>query len=418
LVGSSFEGHFFELLGGWHMAFSTKFSQLLIVIATFLYPGGALTESEPGAISALTGNWQAFGGISFGCNDQVLAVERSADGLIYLAGAFSDCDGVAANGVVAYDPATNRFLPLISGQHNGVDGQVNALAISGDQVYLGGYFTEAGGQQVNRLARWDGDRWHSLGNGVNEPIWALAISGNDLYVGGWFTEAGGKPANHVARWDGDTWHSLGESGAIGVNDFVHALAVDEIGLVVGGYFSRAGDKAASRIARWDGYGWQGLGEGVSHSNVALISALAISDGNIYAGGQFDQAGDVQANNLARWDGNHWTALGNSDDITGNGVDGGVTTLAAANNHVVVGGDFTRAGSIGVRHLAHWDGRQWHALGPAEFRSVDSPVQSLAIMDNELYVGGQFHLAGGEIANHIARWDGKVWGRWVKAVRTA
>ena len=37
---------------------------------------------------------------------------------------------------------------------------------------------------------------------MNATVNALAVSGNSLYVGGSFTNAGGVPANYIARWDG------------------------------------------------------------------------------------------------------------------------------------------------------------------------------------------------------------------------
>ena len=36
--------------------------------------------------------------------------------------------------------------------------------------------------------------------GVDGEVYALAVSGTDLYVGGWFTTAGGKPSSNFAIW--------------------------------------------------------------------------------------------------------------------------------------------------------------------------------------------------------------------------
>jgi hypothetical protein len=37
--------------------------------------------------------------------------------------------------------------------------------------------------------------------GTSGRVYALALDGSgDLYVGGWFTTAGGKPSSHIARW--------------------------------------------------------------------------------------------------------------------------------------------------------------------------------------------------------------------------
>jgi len=43
--------------------------------------------------------------------------------------------------------------------------------------------------------------WHALGSGLNNGVHALAVAGPDVYVGGYFTDAGGNPnANSIARW--------------------------------------------------------------------------------------------------------------------------------------------------------------------------------------------------------------------------
>ena len=76
---------------------------------------------------------------------------------------------------------------------------VNALAVSGGDVYAAGWFGIAGETLANSVAKWDGRGWSALGSGMNNPVWALAVSGNDLYAGGDLTMAGAKSANHIAR---------------------------------------------------------------------------------------------------------------------------------------------------------------------------------------------------------------------------
>ena len=78
---------------------------------------------------------------------------------------------------------------------------VSAVAVSGSNVYVGGAFTDAGGNpNADRIARWDGSAWQALGDGVNGTVSAIAVSGTDLYVGGWFTDAGGNPnADGIGR---------------------------------------------------------------------------------------------------------------------------------------------------------------------------------------------------------------------------
>jgi hypothetical protein len=150
-----------------------------------------------------------------------------------------------------------------------VDNGVQALALSGSDLYVGGVFVNAnvGGTTVpaNRLAKLNITTgvWSALGtsggNGLNRHVFALVLKGSDLYVGGWFTMAnvGGTPvsANLVAKVDTTTgvWNPLADTG--GGNGIpsseVLAMAFSGTDLFVGGTFSTAGDKKPSQnIARF------------------------------------------------------------------------------------------------------------------------------------------------------------------------
>src|SRR5258707_5478926 len=87
-------------------------------------------------------------------------------------------------------------------------GSVYALAVSGSDVYAGGYFTTAGGSAANYIAKWNGSSWSALGSGMNGWVLALSVSGSDVYAGGSFTTAGGSTATRVAKWNGSTWTGL------------------------------------------------------------------------------------------------------------------------------------------------------------------------------------------------------------------
>jgi len=259
----------------------------------------------------------------------------------------------------------------------GVNNIVRAFAVSGGNVFVGGEFTEAGGQPARRIARWDGSAWHALGNGVDYPVIALAVSGTDLYVGGTFG---------IARWDGSAWHNLG----VGLHGgAVYALAVSGTDLFVGGYFFRAGIPLAMNVARWDGSAWHALGSGVNNR----VYSLAVSGTDLFVGGEFTEAGGQPASRIARWDGSAWHALGS-------GVENTVYALAVSGTDLFVGGWFTYPPSF----IARWDGSAWHALGIG----VDYPVIALAVSGTDLFVGGYFFRAGIQLAMNVARWDGNAW----------
>jgi hypothetical protein len=84
-------------------------------------------------------------------------------------------------------------------------------------------------------------------------VLVLAVSGTDLYAGGWFTTAGGAPANYIAKWDGSAWSALG-SGLGGGDIYgpgVHAVAASGSDLYVGGDFYTAGGKVSAYLAKAD-----------------------------------------------------------------------------------------------------------------------------------------------------------------------
>jgi len=164
--------------------------------------------------------------------------------------------------------ASGTWSSLGTGSSNGVSGiglvYVNALAVVGNEVYVGGWFNSAGGVSANYVARFNTqtNTWSSLGtgssNGVNNIVYELAVVGNEVYVGGFFTSAGGVSANRVARFNTqtNTWSSLGTGSSNGVSGiglvYVNALAVVGNEVYVGGDFTSAGGVSANRVARFNG----------------------------------------------------------------------------------------------------------------------------------------------------------------------
>ena len=84
----------------------------------------------------------------------------------------------------------------------GVDGRVVAFAVlpNGDLV-AGGWLMNAGAVTANRIARWNGSAWATLGSGMNSIVHALAmLPSGELVAGGEFNLAGGVPSGYWARW--------------------------------------------------------------------------------------------------------------------------------------------------------------------------------------------------------------------------
>jgi len=308
---------------------------------------------------------------------------------LYVGGYFATVNGVPANNIAKHGPGGWSALG------SGINNPIAALAVSGTDLYAGGDFTSAGGVPANYIAKWDGSSWSALGSGMNSYVYAVAVSGSDLYAGGIFTNAGGVPANHIAKWDGGGWSALGS----GINNTVIGLAVSGTNLYAGGYFTTAGGVPANNIAKWDSSTWLALGSGMG----GPVHALAVSGTDLYAGGEFYGAGGVTANHIVKWDGNAWSALSS-------GMNGTVRALAVSATNLYAGGDFTTAGGVTVNYIAKWNGNSWSTLGSGlgGVASYYGRVNALVVSGTDLYAGGYFTIAGGMAAKRIAKWNGSTW----------
>lgn len=119
----------------------------------------------------------------------------------YIGGNFNNAGGSPAENIVSWNGSA--FSALSSG----TDGTVFALALSPDGIlYLAGSFSDVG----NQVAAWNGTAFFSLGSGLTGAGRSLAYGPDGvLWIGGDFTTAGGLVlADRVARWNGSAYSHL------------------------------------------------------------------------------------------------------------------------------------------------------------------------------------------------------------------
>ena len=395
-----------------------------------LYVGGDFWRVG-GVLANHVAKWDGsqWAPLGSGLDGRVLAFAVFDDGTgggpaLHVGGIFANAGGLSANYIAKWDGSNWSSLS------GGVNGLVSALTVfddgsgGGPALYVGGYFTSAGGAPAHHIAKWDGSGWAALGRGLaggfSTAAFELTVfddgsgNGEALYVGGDFTVAGGVPADHIARWDGSSWSAL----AGGVDGTVVSLAVFDDGsggaaaLYVGGTFTSAGGVSASRIAKWDGSSWFPLGTGVTGSFQQVRALTVFDDGGaptLCAGGYFTTAGGIAAKNVAKWNGSNWAPLGNGADL-------GVSALSAYKDGggavLYCGGDLVGTAGYPFIFIARWNGAEWSGLGSG----MSDRVHALTVFDDgdgggpELIVGGGFSSAGGAPASRIVKWNGSRWSK--------
>ncbi|MEO8670208.1 MAG: hypothetical protein ABI411_02765 [Tahibacter sp.] len=387
----------------------------LVAVGNDLYVGGngAAISTVEGSVSYYFARWDGSAWHAYASdtahqlNGPVNAIALNGSDL-YIGGEFTGIgDGEVVRSHVARWIA-GAWQPLGSETTNGVDGSVNALVVDGSTVYVGGAFAAAAGVVANRIARWNGSAWSSVGsgaqNGFDNTVWTIQMNGSDLIVGGAFQRAGGQLSGGIARWNGSQWFPIGSNPA-GVTGTVRVLRMVAGQMVVGGSLSFAGNLPISNVGSWNGSTWSALGGGVGDSSAASsdsVRALTQWNGQIHAFGTFTQSTGVITNGVARWDGSAWRALIDPTDTTQ--VTGEIYAMLSNGSDVYVGGAISQVGNLAVNNIARWNGSAWSAVGAG----VNGPVNSLAIDGGVLYVGGDFSMAGGQTASNLAQWDGSSW----------
>jgi len=229
---------------------------------------------------------------------------------LYIGGSFTAAGGVSnANYLCLWVPGTTVFdrvgtssTPSLNGSVYSLDAFGGRFAISTHTVIIGGAFSDAyGDTYADRLAQIATDGSHSaIGNTSFYPYYVYAIkyvNSSNIYIGGSFSNIGDSYGDKIVKWNGTSWESLGT----GLSSTVYSIEVVGNNVYTGGYFTDAGgDQDGDYIAYWDGKDWIPMGSGMGVITNDEVRSIAYDDNYIYAVGDFMSAGSKQYEYLARY----------------------------------------------------------------------------------------------------------------------
>jgi hypothetical protein len=172
----------------------------LAMVGSDLYVGGHFTQTGDGSLANLgrvacydttDDTWHALN--NQGLNSWVTALAVAGSDL-YVGGLYNQTgDGsLALSRIARYNITGDTWHEL---PNQGLNHYVFTLKTVGNDLYVGGSFVQTGdgALSLNRIARYqtmDGT-WHGLRNqGLDGSVYALAMSSDDLYMGGLFTQTG------------------------------------------------------------------------------------------------------------------------------------------------------------------------------------------------------------------------------------
>jgi hypothetical protein len=227
----------------------------------------------------------------------------SSDAVVYVGGVFELVNAVVIPGtglrgegrrnLAAVDATTGVATPW---NPNVFEGEVMALAVTGSLVYAGGSFDQVGlvGQDTIRLnlAAFDAGSgvatpWNPSVRGINgDVVQALLVAENLMYVGGRFSEVGGQARDNLAALDRTTGLATGFN--VSTNDTVFTFFDDGRRLYVGGLFTMIGGQPRGRLAAIDKT--TGLLTSWNPNANGLVRSIVVSGGKVFVGGEFTMIG--------------------------------------------------------------------------------------------------------------------------------
>ena len=384
---------------------ANNYVSVIAVSGSIVYVGGGFniigdsTRNGIAAINTSTGLASAW---NANCNNQTgqlveaIAVTNSA---IYVGGNFTYIGDSLRAYIAALDPVTGFATAWNPEQNDPAgSGTVAALAVSGSDVYAGGFFTFIGGQYRNHIA--DIDASSGLSTAWNPGVTGTSVSnislfGSTAYICGSFSSVGDSIRNTAAAIN--TINGVVTSWNPSTDGTITCLSADSSAIYIGGTYTMldaqnrnyaaAVDLSTGQITSWN------------PDADAVVEAIAVQGNRIYVGGYFTNIGRQARSSIAALD----TVTGAATSWDPEAKMGDVDAIAPSGSVIYVGGSFGNiGGNLNKKYLAAIDTST--GLPTSWNPNPDSYVYSVVCDGNVIYAAGDFFNAGDSTRHHIVALD--------------
>lgn len=373
------------------------------------------------------------------------------------AGARAGQQEVPRSNILAYDLNTGKLIEDFAPTLNGA-GRSLALSEDGKTLYVAGEFDKVNNEWHSRLAAFDISHGHSTLISSFHPVFSttvkdIAVAGDTLYVGGYFTKVNNQQRTRLAALKASTGELLDwTASAEGPNAQVYAIEVspDHSKVVIGGSFSTVNGSSKP------GYGMALLSASTGEvlpmpvndtvrtaGKEAAIFDIAVDDAGFYgtaysAVGRLDEA-NLEGSFKADWNGNliwlepcHGDTYGiapTKDTVYTVGHAHSCETIYGFPNMPEVRKDgqhplyvramaFTNSPDITIRHQGVVDGYQdWSTSGlksptiigwypdleAGKFTKTSQAAYKVDVTDSYVLMVGEFIEADGKVQQGIVRY---------------
>jgi hypothetical protein len=349
-----------------------------------------------------------------------IAIADTVDRVVVV-GAFQDLGGNANRDRVAvYNGAAALQNFAVS-----VDGEVFTVATDGTTAWIGGSFTQVGGQARQNLAALtlanSGARaaWNP---GANGPVRALVVSGTTAYIGGAFTNLRGNARNNIG--------AVASTPTVGsptlfawnpnANAQVNAIAIAGADAFIAGAFTTLGgqprdglgavtaNQASNTLRPWAPAAAQSTT--IAADTRAAIAVDTVGE-RLLVGGTLRYGGWSRRSRVAAI-GMTGAQLGTVLPFATSVGDGAVNALALRDGRLYLGGTFSSVGGVTRRRVAAVNATSG-ALDTGFvvnipdilfIITIPSRIEALHVDATHLYLGGLFTQVNSTSRFQLARVD--------------